>query len=46
MLDGLSIAADVIALTEGVIEVVKYSKTSNQVSEELGELQARFEVLH
>lgn len=46
MLDGLSLVAGVITLTEGVIEVVKYARTFYRASEELGELQACFDVLH
>jgi len=46
MLDGLSLVAGVITLTGGVVEVVKYARTFYRASEELGELQACFDVLH
>ena len=46
MLDGLSLVTGVITLTGAVVKAVKYARIFYRASEELGELQACFDVLH
>ena len=46
MLDGLSLVASVITLTEVVVEAVKYAKNLSRASVEFGELQVCSEDLY